>query len=220
MNVCSRTFVCNFTNFKNGVIFLNDYKNQNKMDLKALMAILSKAKNKDSNAILFLINKYKPLMMKYSLTYNLKNYDKDDMMQIGAIALINAIEKYDMSHGENFIDCYLITSIINTYKNLARKNIKYQSDSSLNIVIDEYMDIQSLLIDDYDLEDDLIKNMQHNTLKALLTSLTPDESLLIKVAYLDDNSNLYKYCTENNLNYHRKRRQLIKLLSKLKAKLK
>lgn len=202
-----------------GWYFLNNYNNEIKLNSKRLLDIILDAKNKDSDSILFLINKYKPLIIKYSISYILKNYDKEDLIQIGTIAVIKAIEKYDISHGEDFIDCYIINSIKNTYRNLARANIKYQSESSLNISVDEDIDIQSLLPDDYNLENDIIKTMQHVDLKNLLKSLTLDEYTLIKEAYLTENSNLYKYCITNNLNYHKKRRELIALLSKLKIKL-
>ncbi len=198
---------------------MNNYNNEIKLNSKRLLDIILDAKNKDSDSILFLINKYKPLIIKYSISYILKNYDKEDLIQIGTIAVIKAIEKYDISHGEDFIDCYIINSIKNTYRNLARANIKYQSESSLNISVDEDIDIQSLLPDDYNLENDIIKTMQHVDLKNLLKSLTLEEYTLIKEAYLTENSNLYKYCITNNLNYHKKRRKLIALLSKLKIKL-
>ena len=202
-----------------GWYFLNNYNNEIKLNSKRLLDIILDAKNKDSDSILFLINKYKPLIIKYSISYILKNYDKEDLIQIGTIAVLKAIEKYDISHGEDFIDCYIINSIKNTYRNLARANIKYQSESSLNISVDEDIDIQSLLPDDYNLENDIIKTMQHVDLKNLLKSLTLEEYTLIKEAYLTENSNLYKYCITNNLNYHKKRRKLIALLSKLKIKL-
>lgn len=202
-----------------GWYFLNNYNNEIKLNSKRLLDIILDAKNKDSDSILFLINKYKPLIIKYSISYILKNHDKEDLIQMGTIAVIKAIEKYDMSHGEDFIDCYIINSIKNTYRNLARANIKYQSESSLNISVDEDIDIQSLLPDDYNLENDIIKNIQHLELKNILNSLTDDEFNLIKVSYLTPNLTLYKYCTENNLNYHKKRRQLLSLLSKIKTKL-
>ena len=198
---------------------MNNYNNEIKLNSKRLLDIILNAKNKDSDSILFLINKYKPLIIKYSISYILKNHDKEDLIQIGTIAVIKAIEKYDISHGEDFIDCYIINSIKNTYRNLARANIKYQSESSLNISVDEDTDIQSLLPDDYNLENDIIKTMQNVNLKNLLKSLTLEEYTLIKEAYLTESSNLYKYCITNNLNYHKKRRKLITLLSKLKIKL-
>ena len=201
------------------MITLNYCKNKTYFKQESLLEILQNAKMNDSKSMLYLINKYKPLILKYSTSYILKNYEKNDLIQIGSIAVIKATQKYDISHGENYIDCYIINSIKNSYRNLARTQIKYSSESSLNITLDEHDDIESLLKDDYNLENDIIKNMQHLELKNILNSLTDDEFNLIKVSYLTPNLTLYKYCTENNLNYHKKRRQFLSLLSKIKTKL-
>lgn len=195
------------------MITLNYCKNKTYFKQESLLEILQNAKMNDSKSMLYLINKYKPLILKYSTSYILKNYEKNDLIQIGSIAVIKATQKYDISHGENYIDCYIINSIKNSYRNLARTQIKYSSESSLNITLDEHDDIELLLKDDYNLENDIIKNMQHLELKNILNSLTDDEFNLIKVSYLTPNLTLYKYCTENNLNYHKKRRQLLSLLS-------
>lgn len=201
------------------MINLDSYKNKTYLKNESLIEILKKAKNNNSEYILFLINKYKSLILKYSTSYKLKNYEKNDLIQIGNIAVIKAIKKYDISHGENYIDCYIINSIKNSYRNLARNQIKYSNESSLNIVLNEQDDIESLLSDDYNLENDIIKNMQQLELKNILNSLTKEEITLIKVAYFTPNLSLYRYCIERNLNYHKKRRQLISLLSKIKTKL-
>ena len=194
------------------MITLNYCKNKTYFKQESLLEILQNAKMNDSKSMLYLINKYKPLILKYSTSYILKNYEKNDLIQIGSIAVIKAAQKYDISYGENYIDCYIINSIKNSYRNLARTQIKYSSESSLNITLDEHDDIESLLKDDYNLENDIIKNMQHLELKNILNSLTDDEFNLIKVSYLTPNLTLYKYCTENNLNYHKKRRQLLSLI--------
>ena len=194
------------------------FKNCDLTNLKSfnLIDIIRKAKNKNQSAILFLINKYNPLILKYSSSYHLKNYDKEDLIQIGNISIINAINKYDLSKGENFIDAYIINSIKNAYRNLARGQIKYQSESSLNIPIDENSDIESLLPFDFNLEEYVMNDMEKDLLISILKTLSESEYELIKAAYLTPNCTLFKYCKENNLNYHKKRRELIALLPKLR----
>ena len=151
----------------NGVITLNYCKNKTYFKQESLLEILQNAKMNDSKCMLYLINKYKPLILKYSTSYILKNYEKNDLIQIGSIAVIKATQKYDISHGENYIDCYIINSIKNSYRNLARTQIKYSSESNLNITLDEHDDIESLLKDDYNLENDIIKNIQYLELKKI-----------------------------------------------------
>lgn len=194
---------------------LKNYDLTNHKSLK-LIDIIRYAKNKNQFSILFLINKYNSLILKYSSSYHLKNYDKEDLIQIGNISIINAINKYDLAKGEDFIDAYIINSIKNAYRNLARGQIKYQSESSLNITIDENSDIESLLLSDFDLEGYVINDMEKDLLISILKSLSESEYELIKAAYFTPNCTLYKYCKENNLNYPKKRRELIALLPKLR----
>lgn len=182
---------------------------------KEMINILWKAKNNDENAILFLIKKYQPLIMKYSFKYKLKNFDKDDLIQTGNIAVITAINKYDLSKGSKYIDSYIINSIKNTFKNLARNQIKYNNESSLNISIDEDTEIESIISDSFNLEEHIINYDTNILLKNILKSLSPNEYELIKISYLTPNITLYRYCINNNLNYPKKRRELISIINKL-----
>lgn len=189
-------------------------------DSNFLFHNLCKAKNNNKDAILFFIEKYQPLIKKYAFKYKLKNFDTDDLIQTGNISVIMAINKYDLSKGSKSIDSYIINSIKNGFRNLARSQIKYNDESSLNISIDEDIEIKDLISDSFNLEEYIINSNVNDLLKNLLESLPPDEYKLIKVAYLTPNTTLYRYCINHNLNYPKKRRQLISLLAKLKESIK
>ena len=60
MNIYSRTNVLVCIKYTNGVILLKTSNNTIKLKSKKLIDIILDAKNKDTEAILFLINKYKP----------------------------------------------------------------------------------------------------------------------------------------------------------------
>ncbi len=182
---------------------------------KKIFNILYKAKNSDKNSILFLIEKYQPLIRKYAFKYKIKNFDKDYLIQIGKISIITAINKYDLSKGGEYIDAYIINSIKNSFKNLARNQIKYNNESSLNISIDEDTEIESILSDSFNLEEHIINSNMKMLLKNILKTLSPNEYELIKIAYLTPNITLYRYCINNNLNYPKKRRELISLINKI-----
>ena len=182
---------------------------------KKIFNILYKAKNSDKNSILFLIEKYQPLIRKYAFKYKIKNFDKDDLIQIGNISIITAINKYDLSKGGEYIDAYIINSIKNSFKNLARNQVKYNNESSLNISIDEDTEIESILSDSFNLEEHIINSNMKMLLKNILKTLSPNEYELIKIAYLTPNITLYRYCINNNLNYPKKRRELISLINKI-----
>lgn len=181
---------------------------------------LCKAKNNNKDAILFFIEKYQPLIIKYAFKYKLKNFDTDDLIQTGNISVIMAINKYDLSKGSKSIDSYIINSIKNGFRNLARNQIKYNDESSLNISIDEDIEIEDLISDSFNLEEYIINSNVNDLLKNLLEALPPDEYKLIKIAYLTPNTTLYRYCIDHNLNYPKKRRQLISLLTKLQEAIK
>ena len=190
----------------------NDIINS-KSYLDILFLTLCDAKKGNEKAILFFIEKYRILIKKYAFKYKLKNYDADDLIQIGNIAVIAAINKYDPIKGGKYIDAYIINSIKNSFKNLARNQIKYKDESSLNIAVDEDTEIEDLISDSFDLEDYVINSMMIDSLK---TALSPDEFELIRIAYLTENCTLYRYCIEHNWNYPKKRRELIALLPKIR----
>ena len=187
-----------------------------KSNSNILFHTLCNAKNQDKDAILFFIEKYQPLIKKYAFKYNLKNYDNNDLIQIGNISIITAINKYDLSKGNEHIDSYIINTIKNAFRNLARSEIKYTSESSLNITVDEDNEIEALLRDSLDLEEYIINSMMHDLLKTILATLSNDEHELIRIAYFTPNTTLYRYCLDNNLNYPKKRRELISLIDKLR----
>lgn len=187
-----------------------------KSNSNILFHTLCNAKNQDKDAILFFIEKYQPLIKKYAFKYNLKNYDNNDLIQIGNISIITAINKYDLSKGNEHIDSYIINTIKNAFRNLARSEIKYTSESSLNITVDEDNEIEDLLRDSLDLEEYIINSMMHDLLKTILATLSNDEHELIRIAYFTPNTTLYRYCLDNNLNYPKKRRELISLIDKLR----
>ena len=108
---------------------MKEYSNSPKLE------ILKSAQAGDESAKLCIINKYEKLILKYSNSYHLKNYDIDDLIQIGNMAVLYAINKFDLEKGNRCIDSYMINSIKNAYRNLGRENIKYSNESSLNILI-------------------------------------------------------------------------------------
>ena len=189
-------------------------RNRNvKCNFENLFTILCNAKSGNEKSILFFIEKYQFLIKKYAFKYKLKNYDADDLIQIGNISIITAINKYDLAKGGEYIDAYIINSIKNSFKNLARNQIKYKDESSLNIAVDEDTEIEDLISDSFDLEDYVINSMLIDSLR---TALSPDEFELIRIAYLTEDCTLYRYCIEHNWNYPKKRRELIALLPKIR----
>ena len=124
---------------------INKTYNTYKPNLDLLSKNLFKAKSGDSASMIFFIEKYQLLIKKYAYAYKLKNYDTDDLIQIGNLSVITAINKYDLTRGAEYIDSYIINSIKNSFKNLARGQIKYNDESSINITINEDIEISDLI---------------------------------------------------------------------------
>lgn len=184
-----------------------------------LTEVLKQAKEKDQNATLKLINKYSPLVDKYSRIYKLKDYEKSDLQQEGKIAIINAIDKFDLSKNPNVFDGYVINSIRNKYGTLARTHIKRNSESSLNILTntEDSSEIIDLLQDALDLEKSYITSEQISRLQLAINTLSKEELELINIVYIKKSHSLLNYCKENNLTYHTSRMKLKNSLKKLRS---
>ena len=183
-----------------------------------LSEIVKKAKEKDQDSMLTLINKYSPLVDKYSRIYKLKDYEKSDLKQEGNLTILNAINKFNLSKNPNAFDGYTINSIKNKYGTLARTHIKRNTESSLNMISnnDDSCEIINLIEDPLNIEENLIKSEETSRLYSALNTLSKEELTLIDVVYLKKSHSLLKYCKENNLPYHISRYKLKKSLEKLK----
>lgn len=183
-----------------------------------LTEALKQAKEKDQDATLTLINKYSPLVDKYSRIYKLKDYEKSDLQQEGKIAIINAINKFDLSKNPNVFDGYVINSIRNKYGTLARTHIKRNTESSLNIPTnnEDSSEIIDLIQDTIDLEKSYITSEQISRLQFAINTLSKEELELINIVYIKKSNSLLNYCKENNLTYHNSRMKLKKSLKKLR----
>lgn len=192
---------------------MKEYSNSPKLE------ILKSAQAGDESAKLCIINKYEKLILKYSNSYHLKNYDIDDLIQIGNMAVLYAINKFDLEKGNRCIDSYMINSIKNAYRNLGRENIKYSNESSLNILIktgDYVSEIIDLIEDNINIENLVVDKSSIKTLTEALTHLSDFEKNLINEVYLTPKGSLLKYCKSNNLSYNQTRTKLKSILKFLK----
>ncbi|MCS6112569.1 sigma-70 family RNA polymerase sigma factor, partial [Clostridium botulinum] len=64
------------------------------MNYKDIENLVIEAKRGDDEALLKLMVQFKPFIFKTANSFNIKNYDTFDLVQIGYIALINAVDKY------------------------------------------------------------------------------------------------------------------------------
>lgn len=180
---------------------------------------LLKAKKGDQEATLELINKYKPLVTKYSLKYNLKGFEKNDLIQEGNVSILKAISKFDIDRDPKLFDAYAINSIKNNYNSLVKTKINTNSESSLNIVNGDGYEIIDLILSAINIEEDLIIGNDHAALKDALCKLSTEELELLEVVYFKDGGNLNKYCLDRNISFYQGKKLLNKVIDKLKIEI-
>ena len=177
------------------------------------------AQNGDENSLLIIFNKYHPLIDKYSRNYHLKNFDNDDLKQEGYLAIINAINKYNIDKGITSFDSYVIVSIRNCYVTLARNNIKFNDEGSLNLTIDNELNLMNAIEDtskDSNIEETYIKYIDMANIVQALYSLDISEKKMINSIFFKEKGSLLKYCNANNITYYKGKQQLNSIINKLR----
>lgn len=117
---------------QNGNVFYTSNKYQSLTDEE----IISKVKDGDEDALLFIINKYKDLVNSKLNKYYIIGAEREDIIQEGLIGLFKAIKGYDGTKQSSFktfanmcVERQLITAIKSSNR---QKNIPLNSYLSLN----------------------------------------------------------------------------------------
>ena len=176
------------------------------------------AKLGDSESLTKLLIQFKPFIFKTSKDFNIKNYDEYDLVQIGYIALINAVDKYDTS--KHSFSSYVYTTIKNVMKYTARSNNKHKLTLSINASIDgqSSLDFTELLESHENLEDDYLEHEKIVGLQKIISDLEPDEFELIFLVYYN-NFSLTDYAAKKKIPYHTIVRKKNAALKKIKGRL-
>ncbi|ATD54244.1 sigma-70 family RNA polymerase sigma factor [Clostridium chauvoei] len=192
------------------------------MDFLELL-ILAKKGNKI--AMEAIIKLYRNLILKESRRVHLNDYTLDDIIQIGNLNIINAINKFNLDKDIESFPSYVFWAIRNGYGYLYRREANNNNVSiSLNSVSDEGSELCDLLPSCDDVENDFISRNDLLNLSLALCELDPQELELITFLYLGDKKNtLTNYCKETSKDYYNctciKKRSLEKLKNFLSSKL-
>jgi len=176
------------------------------------------AKQGDSESLTKLLIQFKPFIFKTSKDFNIKNYDEYDLVQIGYIALINAVDKYDTS--KHSFSSYVYTTIKNVMKYTARSNNKHKLNLSINTSIDgkSSLDFTEFLESNENLENDYLAHEKVVELQKIISDLKPDEFKLIFLVYYN-NFSLTDYASKKKISYAKIVRKKNAVLEKIKSKL-
>ena len=182
--------------------------------------LIKKAKNKDNNAQEELIKMYYPLIIKECKRVFLKNRTFEDLVQIGVISLLHAIDLFDLSRGVKSFSSYALWSIKNGYITLIRSEAKYNDELSLNIPLFNAPDIEiyeSIVDENVDIENEVTTSIISTEILAALNNLDDEEREIINFLYIENESpNLSKYSRFKNKDYYYCSCLKVRALKKLK----
>ena len=182
--------------------------------------LIKKAKSKDNNAQEELINMYYPLIIKECKRVFLKNRTFEDLVQIGVISLLHALDLFDLSRRSKSFSSYALWSIKNGYITLIRSEAKYNDEISLNIPLFNAPDIEiyeSIVDENVDVETEVTTSMISTEILSALNNLDDEEREIINFLYIENESpNLSKYARFKNKDYYYCSCLKVRALKKLK----
>lgn len=184
---------------------------------KDIEFLVKKSKEGDLKAKEELLNRFKPYIIKKVREIYIKNYDIDDLIQIGNISIIKAIDKYNLDKG-NFVS-YVTFAINNNFNYEIRKMSKTRYDSSLNKIIDENLEIIDIVTCEENIEENFIRKQKLNDIRIALNKLNKKERNLIYRIYFTD-IKLKEYASKEGIKYGSALKRKTKILNKLRCILK
>lgn len=176
------------------------------------------AKQGKSESLTKLLLQFKPFIFKTAKNFNIKNYDEYDLVQIGYIALINAVDKYNTI--KHSFSSYAYATIKNVMKYTARSNSKHKLTLSINASIDgqSSIDFTEFLQSNENVENDYLEHEKIVELQKVISDLEPDEFELIFLIYYN-NFSLTDYAAKKKLPYSQIVRKKNTILDKIKGRL-
>lgn len=161
---------------------------------------------------------YKPFIIKNAVQIYINGYEVEDLIQIGTMALIKAVNKYQLDRKIAFTT-YAVTVIKNAFNEELRKVISKKWDEkfkcSLNSVNKDGMEFMEILASDEDIEEDIIFKEKITILKKALEQLTESEREIIHWFYFKDKP-LKEYGIKKGINLNTLAKRKSRALDKLK----
>jgi RNA polymerase sporulation-specific sigma factor len=174
------------------------------------------AQNGNREELQKLLEQFKPFILKTAKSYNIKNYDINDMMQVGYMALISAVNKYKT--GSSTFSAYAFNSIKNAFRYTARRNFKYLKDLSLNTPINSNADYITEFVETIEaqenFEEDILRSENILEVRKAVSKLSHEETELVNMVYFSKGS-LKSYAEKKGIGYLQAIRKKNKVLEKL-----
>lgn len=162
---------------------------------------VKEAKKGDSESLTGLLMQFKPFIFKTARGFHIKNFDEYDLVQIGYISLIHAVDIYNPE--KHSFASYAYSTIKNSMRYTARSNKKHSLILSINASIskDNPYDFTEFLESNTHIEEDFLRKENINLLRKALSELPEDEFELIFLVYYN-NFTLKEYAAKKQLPYN------------------
>ena len=184
------------------------------MDLEKLAF---KAQEGDKSSLEELIIYFKPYIIKQARCTYVNGYEMNDLIQIGYVSLIKAINMYRPSN-KNF-NYYALASIKRNFYYLIRQQARHNSEYSMEFQTSEGLTLADSIEDKFNLEEDYLKKEAYQKLKESLKFLNKEEKEIIQWIYFDRRS-LKEYASLKGITYAQGRYKMNQVLDKLRKSFK
>lgn len=175
---------------------------------------VKKAKSKDKEALNELIRQFTPFILKMVANIYIKGYEREDLIQMGYLTIIKAVESYKFSSSSSFIP-YVTNAIRNNYFYQIRKVSKGNYDSSFEKLVEEGEHFSNINKEDT-IEEILLKKEQREKLKEIIKSLSPEEKELLTFSYGGGHGALKEYSKIKGIKYVTIQKRRKRLLERLR----
>lgn len=160
-----------------------------------------------------IIKKFTPFVIKTARSTYIKGLELEDLIQIGQVSIIKAVNMYDIDRESSFTS-YVFNAIKINFYNLIRCNVKRVSDCSTNSLNKDGFEIIDSIAGDENVEEDMVKKEEKLLLGRALNKLSEKEKEVIYWFYFE-NRTLNDYANFKGICYRaaigRKKKALIKL---------
>jgi RNA polymerase sigma factor (sigma-70 family) len=187
------------------------------MNYNEIESCVIRAKAGSKKDLLKLLQQFKPFIFKTAKQFNIKNYDSEDLLQVGYTAIIKAVAKYKI--GSHTFSSYAYNAVKNTLIQTARNNSKYSGELSLNSPVQEEEDNTSEYLDcissEVNLEEEILKNLEFRELRSAIKNLSEEEEVLVYMLYYA-RMTLKTYSVIKDISYSQALRKRDSVLKKLR----
>lgn len=155
----------------------------------------------DKNAMEELMKAFENYIYKSAMNVYVSGYDREDLMQLGFMTVMNAVEKYDVSRS-NFIN-YITLAITNNFRCLIRNKAKENATLSLDVDLGEGFSIIDTLQDEgVNIEEDYANEELGRVIREAIEGLPFKLQEIIIYVYIEEKGSFKEYANEYGVNYN------------------